>query len=475
MSTPETTHHVEVLGPPGDHHFEILNPEALDFVARLDAAFTRRRREILTARRHRSDSLASGHPLDFPRATSAVRDDPNWRVAPTAQALTGRRAEITAPPAPRTAANALGSGADVWIADFEETPSPLWENVLAGHLTLLDICRRRTGPAPARGRDTRPGGSVPTLVVRPRGWHLEEECFLVDGHPVSAALVDFGLYFFHCARRLIDAGSGPYLHLARLENRFEARLWNDVFVLAQDLLGIPQGTVRATAVIDTVTAAFEMEEILYELREHSSGLAADRWHYLFSVIGAFGHRTPFLLPDTTEAALAAPFMRAYSELLVRTCHRRSARPTGDVAEITGVPDDAPVRAADLLSVHRPGPAEAPTRQQVRSAVTLALRHVEAWLRGRGTAVLGGQPAGRSAAELTRARLWQWRRQRLVSPTDLRALIDVESAAMAREHSGALVAEAREVLERTLLGDELPPPLTPDTYRRRLICRTEGPA
>ncbi|WP_435598863.1 malate synthase A [Streptomyces anulatus] len=471
MATPETTHPIEVLGPPGDRHREILTPEALDFVARLDTAFTRRRGEILTARRHRVDSLASGHPLDFPRATSAVRDDPHWRVAPAA-GPTGRRVAIAGPPGPRTAADAPGPGSEVPITDFEEAASPRWENVLAGHLTLLDACAHH---APPHGREPRPGGVVPTVAVRPRGWHLEEERLRIDGRPVSASLVDFGLYFFHCARRLLDAGSGPCLRLTGLENRFEARLWNDVFLRAQDLLGIPRGTIRATVVIDTVTAAFEMEEILYELREHGCGLATDPRHYLFSVIGTFGHRTAFLLPDTVEAALTAPFMRAYAELLVRTCARRSARATGDLTETTGLSGDAPVRAADLLSAHRPDPAQAPTRQQIRAAVSLSLRHVEAWLSGRGTAVPDGMPTGGPAAELTRARLWQWRRQRLVSPTDVRALIDVESAAMARERSGALVTEAREVLERTLLGDELPPPLTPDTYRRRLVFPVERSA
>ncbi|MFI8515888.1 malate synthase A [Streptomyces sp. NPDC085460] len=460
MSTPDTSQHVGVPGPPGDHHVEILTPEALDFVARLDAAFARRRREILTARGHRSDSLASGRQLDFPRATSAVRDDPHWRVAPPAPGLTGRQREFTGPPNAGAAAHALASGADVWIADFTEVPSPLRENILAGQRTLLDVCRRRTAP---------------TLVVRPRGWHLEEERFRGDGPPVSATLVDFGLYFFHCARLLTSAGSVPCFHLSGLENRFEARLWNDVFLLAQDLLGIPRGTVRATVVIDTVTAAFEMEEILYELREHSSGLATDPWHYLFSVIGAFGHRTPFLLPDGSDTSLTAPCMRSYAALIVRTCERRNARATGDLTEITPVTDDAPVRAADLLAVRPPGPAQAPSRQQLRSAVALALRHTETWLRGRGTAVPGRRLTETATAELTRARLWQWRRQRLVSPSDLHALIDVASAAMARQHPGALVAAARGVLERTLLEDELPPLLTPDTYRRSLICPTGGSA
>ncbi|MFF9066558.1 malate synthase A [Streptomyces sp. NPDC014891] len=475
MSTHQTTRHIEVVGPPRDRHGEILTPEALDFVARLDTAFARRRRDLLAARRHRADSLASGHPLDFPRATSAVRDDPHWRVAPQAPGPGDRhRASVPGPPQAGTAAHSHGSGADPRVVDFTEVPSPLWENVLAGQLALTDACPHPAGSGAPHGPEPRAGGGVPALAVRPRGWHLEEENLRIDGRPVSASLVDFGLYVFHRARHLTGAGSGPRLHLAGLENRFEARLWNDVFLLAQDLLGMPRGTVRATAVIDTVTAAFEMEEILYELREHGSGLAADRWHYLVSVIGTFGHRTPFLLPDSTEDAVTAPFIRAYSELLVRTCRRRNAPATGDLPPTARGPEDTPVRAADLLAAGRTGPAQTPTRQQLRSAVALALRHTETWLRDRGTTA-PGRLAGGQAAELTRARLWQWRRQRLVSPTDLRALIDVESAAMAREHPGAAVAAAREVLEGTLLEDALPPLLTPDTYRRGLICAAGGSA
>lgn len=471
MTTSAPTRQVRVLAAPGDRHDEILTPDALDFVGRLAAAFGERRRWVLKERRRQAIRLATGSPLDFPVATSGVRADRAWRVAPPAPGLTDRRVEITGPPERRMAVNALNSGARVWMADFEDATAPTWDNVIGGQLVLLDAIERRIDFTTPEGKEYRLGEHLATIMVRPRGWHLDEEHLEFDGRPVPASLVDFGLYFFHCARLLTSAGSVPCFHLAGLENRFEARLWNDVFLLAQDLLGIPRGTVRATVVIDTVTAAFEMEEILYELREHSSGLAIDPWHYLFSVIGAFGHRTPFLLPDGSDTPLAAPFMRSYAALIVRTCERRNARATGDLTEITPVTDDAPVRAADLLAVRPPGPAQAPSRQQLRSAVALALRHTETWLRGRGTAVPGRRLTETATAELTRARLWQWRRQRLVSPSDLHALIDVASAAMAREHPGALVAAAREVLERTLLEDELPPLLTPDTYRRSLICPT----
>ncbi|MEW1633600.1 malate synthase A [Streptomyces sp. NPDC093801] len=523
MSTHVPTRRVEVLGPAGHRHSEILTPEALEFLARLDAAFADRRREILTARLHRSDRLASGSPLGFPRATSGVRDAPNWRVAPPADDLTDRRVEITSPPTPRMAVNALNSGAQVWMADLEDATSPLWENIVGGQLTLLDVCRRRIDFTTPEGKAYRIGTDLPAIMVRPRGWHLEEEHLAVEGRFLSASLVDFGLYFFHCAQHRIDSGSGPYFYLPKLENRYEARLWNDVFLLAQDLLGIPRGTIRATAVIETVTAAFEMEEILYELREHSAGLNAGRWDYLFSFIKTFGHHPRFLLPDRTEIAMTAPFMRAYTELLVRTCHRRGAHAIGGVA--AHVPDRAPaadqavlakvsldkereaadgfdgawiahpalvpvcrkvfdrvladrphqihralgdveVSAADLLSVRRS--TLPPSREQVRSNVSVALRYFDAWLRGQGAVALDGLLEDTATAEIARARIWQWTRHRLISQEELRGLIDNESATLTREQPGALVSEAREVLERSISTRELPAFFTPEAYRRHLV-------
>ncbi|QES47037.1 malate synthase A [Streptomyces venezuelae] len=520
---------VKVLGPPGDRHDEILTPAALDFLALLDDAFAGRRREILTARRHRSDRLVSGSPLDFPRATSGVREDPHWRVAPPAPGLTDRRVEITGPPTPRMAVNALNSGARVWMACFEDAASPLWENIVGGQLTLLDVSRRPRDFTTPKGREHRLGTDLPAIMVRPRGWHLDEEHLTVADRPLPASLVDFGLYFFHCAQRQTDLGSGPYFYLPKLENRHEARLWNDVFLLAQELLGVPRGTIRATAVIETVTAAFEMEEILYELREHGAGLNAGRWDYLFSLVKTFGHQARFLLPDRTETAMTAPFMRAYCELLVRTCHRRGAHAIGGVAaqlpgrgrdvtaervvpekiiadkeyearagfdgswvahpalvpvcrevfdrRLGGGPhqmhrtlDDVQVRAADLLSVRRS--ALPPSTEEVRLNVAVALRYFDAWLQGRGAVAPAGLPEDTATAEIARARLWQWLRHRLISHEDLFALIDAVSASLAREQPGALVAEARTILEQTLVARELPAFFTTEAYRRHLVHRTE---
>ncbi|MBF6046619.1 malate synthase A [Streptomyces sp. NRRL B-1677] len=521
------TGRAEVLGTPGDRHDEILTPEALDFISRLHAAFAERRTELLRERRRRALLLASGAALDFPLVTSAVRTDRVWRVAPPAPGLTDRRVEITGPPERRMTVNALNSGAQVWMADFEDATSPTWDNIVGGQLNLLDAVERRLDFTTPGGKHYRLGERLATIMVRPRGWHLTEEHLTVGGRPVPASLVDFGLYFFHCAQRRIDAGSGPYFYLPKLENRYEARLWNDVFVLAQDLLGIPRGTVRATVLIETVTAAFEMEEILYELREHSAGLNAGRWDYLFSVIKNFAHRPDFVLPDRARVTMTAPFMRAYTELLVRTCHRRGAHAIGGMAaqvpsrdaaadeaalakvrldkereaedgfdgswvahpglvpvcrdafdavlddrphQIDRTRDDVDVTAAGLLAVRRvSGP---PTGEGVRANIAVALRYFDAWLRGSGAVALGGLMEDAATAEIARCQIWQWIRHGAVDRDTVLTLLDAETAALAGEDPHARAAQAREIFERTALAGELPAFFTADAYDRYLVRRTE---
>ncbi|MFF4099276.1 malate synthase A [Streptomyces sp. NPDC001903] len=527
MSTHAPTRRVEVLGTPGDRHEEILTPGALEFIGLLDAAFADRRLEILKERRRRSGHLAGGTPLDFPLATHAVRTDPDWRVAPPAPGLTDRRVEITGPPNRRMAVNALNSGAKVWMADFEDATSPTWDNVIEGQLTLLDVIERRIDFTTPEGKEYRLGGQLATIMVRPRGWHLLEEHLEIDGRPVPASLVDFGLYFFHCAQRQIDAGHGPYFYLPKLENRYEARLWNDVFLLAQELLGIPRGTVRATVLIETITAAFEMEEILHELREHSAGLNAGRWDYLFSLIKTFGHRTDFQLPDRAKVTMTAPFMQAYTELLVRTCHRRGAHAIGGMAahvpgkdaaagaaalakvrldkereaedgfdgswvahpglvpvcravfdEVLGerphqldrTREDVEVTAADLLSVRRI--AAPPTQEGIRSNVAVALRYFDAWLRGHGAVALYGLMEDAATAEIARVQIWQWLRHDRVERSAVLDLLDAECEALAEEDPQALAAEAREVFVNTALTPALPAFFTPEAYTRHLVRRTE---
>ncbi|MFG3305383.1 malate synthase A [Streptomyces wuyuanensis] len=528
MSTSALTRHVRVLAAPGHRHDEILTPAALDFIGRLADAFGERRRELLKERRRQAIRLSSGSPLEFPLVTSAVRADPSWRVAPPAPGLTDRRVEITGPPDRRMAVNALNSGARVWMADLEDATSPTWENVIGGQLTLLDVIERRIDFTTDDGKEYRlkDRDELATLVVRPRGWHLVEEHLEFDGGPVPASLVDFGLYFFHCAQRQIDAGHGPYFYLPKLENRYEARLWNDVFVLAQDLLGIPRGTIRATVLIETITAAVEMEEILYELREHSSGLNAGRWDYLFSLIKTFGHRTDFLLPDRAKVTMTAPFMRAYTELLVRTCHKRGAHAIGGMAaqvpskdpdaneaalakvrldkereaedgfdgswvahpalvpvcrevfdgvlgdrphQMDRTRDDVEVTVADLLSVRRVGGP--PTAEGVRSSIAVALRYYDAWLRGQGAVALYGLMEDAATAEIARVQIWQWLRHRVVDRETVLSVLDDEAVALGAEFPWAAVDEVRELFERTALAPELPLFFTPDAYARHLVRRT----
>ncbi|WNI18818.1 malate synthase A [Actinacidiphila sp. ITFR-21] len=527
MSTTALTGRVQVLGAPGDRHDEILTPEALEFVGRLVDAFAHRRLRVLKERRRVADRLASGSVLDFPLTTAAVRADGSWQVAAPAPGLVDRRVEIIGPADRGSAVDALTSGANVWTADFEDATSPTWHNIVGGQLTLADAVRQRIGFTTPESGEYRPGGHPATIAVRPRGWHLAEDHLRVDGRPSPASLVDFGLYFFHCAQRQIDAGRGPYFSLPKLENRHEARLWNDVFVLAQDLLGIPRGTVRATVLIETVTAAVEMEEILHELREHSSGLNAGRWDYLFSLIKTFGHRADFLLPDRAGITMSAPFLRAYTDLLVRTCHRRGAHAIGgmaahvpggsvdtDRAALTevrldkereaedgfdgswvahpglvpvcrevfdGVLGERPhqlgrtradvaVTAADLLSVRRAGAP--PSAEGVRTTVAVALRYFAAWLDGRGAVPLYGLMADAATAEIARAQIWQWLRHRVVDRAKVAEVLAAELAVLGAESPGVDLGEVRALFERTALARELPAFFTAHAYSR-LVRLPEG--
>ncbi|KMS86466.1 malate synthase, partial [Streptomyces regensis] len=307
-------HRLTVTGETADRFDEILTPAALAFVAKLDNAFAERRRELLDERRRRRERIAAGEEtLDFLAETAAIRADSSWQVAAPAPGLEDRRVEITGPTDRRMTVNALNSGAKVWLADFEDATSPTWHNVVGGQLNLYDAIRRNID-FEAGGKRYVIGENPATPVARPRGWHLVEKHVRIDGRPVSASLFDFGLYFFHNAKRLVAKGLGPYFYLPKLESHHEARLWNDVFRLAQREIGLPQGTIRATVLIETITAAFEMDEILYELREHAAGLNAGRWDYIFSMIKTFGHAgADFVLPDRADVTMTVPFMRAYTE------------------------------------------------------------------------------------------------------------------------------------------------------------------
>ncbi|WP_169979230.1 malate synthase A [Microbispora sp. H10836] len=455
---------VEIKGPLLDRFDEILTPEALGFVATLQREFDPRRRELLAARRARQEELSAGGMLDFLPETAHVRES-EWRVAPPAPGLEDRRVEITGPVDRKMTINALNSGAKVWLADFEDANSPTWENTVNGQLNLRDALDRTIDfESGGKTYALRPDEELATIVVRPRGWHLPDKHILVDGSEMSGSLLDFGLYFFHCARRQIDKGRGPYYYLPKMESHLEARLWNDVFVRAQELLGVPRGTIRATVLIETYPAAFEMEEILYELREHSAGLNAGRWDYLFSVIKKFRTRgREFLLPERNAVTMTAPFMRAYTELLVRTCHKRGAHAIGGMAafipsrrdpevnkvalekvradktresgdgfdgswvahpdlvpicrevfdgvlgdrpnQLDRLREDVHVTAEDLLAVSKT-PGEI-TEAGLRNNVDVGLRYLAAWMGGNGAAAIHNLMEDAATAEISRSQVWQW--------------------------------------------------------------------
>ncbi|MFJ3553936.1 malate synthase A [Streptomyces sp. NPDC090114] len=468
MSAPAPSPLAIVDAEPLPRQGEVLTEPALAFLAALHRRFTPRRDELLARRTERREAIARTSTLDFLPETAAVRADNSWRVAPAPEALNDRRVEITGPTDRKMTINALNSGAKVWLADFEDASAPTWENVVLGQLNLIGAYTRTidfTDPGSGKSYALRPDAELATVVMRPRGWHLDERHLTgPDGTPVPGALVDFGLYFFHNAKRLIDLGKGPYFYLPKTESHLEARLWNEVFVFAQDYVGIPRGTVRATVLIETITAAYEMEEILYELRDHASGLNAGRWDYLFSIVKNFRDGgAKFVLPDRNAVTMTAPFMRAYTELLVRTCHKRGAHAIGGMAafipsrrdaEVNKVafekvradkdreaddgfdgswvahPDlvpiamesfdrvlgdrphqkdrlreDVRVTAADLIAVDS---LEArPTYAGLVNAVQVGIRYIEAWLNGMGAVAIFNLMEDAATAEISRSQIWQW--------------------------------------------------------------------
>ncbi|ANW17438.1 malate synthase A [Streptomyces clavuligerus] len=468
MSASAPSRPAVVTAPAVPRQDEVLTEAALVFLAELHRRFTPRRDELLARRARRRAEISRTGTLDFLPETAHVRADDSWRVAPAPPALQDRRVEITGPADRRMTVNALNSGARVWLADFEDSSAPTWENVISGQLALSDAYHRRidfTDERSGKSYALRPDAELATVVMRPRGWHLPERHLTgPDGGVLPGALVDFGLCFFHTARRLLDLGKGPYFYLPKLESHQEARLWNDIFLFAQEQLGIPRGTIRATVLIETITAAYEMEEILYELREHASGLNAGRWDYLFSIIKNFRDAGPgFVLPDRNAITMTAPFMRAYTELLVRTCHRRGAHAIGGMAafipsrrdpEINRAafekvradkdreaadgfdgswvahPDLVPVAlasfdavlgdrphqkdrlreevsvtAAELIAVG--SPAARPTAAGLLNAVRVGIRYIEAWLRGTGAVAIFHLMEDAATAEISRSQIWQW--------------------------------------------------------------------
>src|ERR1700750_3050918 len=321
---------VEVLGEITPAFSEILTPEALAFVAKLQRQFGTRRKQCLEHRQQRQRQLDQGEGLDFLPETKQIREG-DWKCAPIPNDIQDRRVEITGPTDRKMVINALNSSAKIFMAAFEDANAPAWSNMVEGQINLWDAIRRKIEFTSPEGKEYRLNDKVAVLMPRPRGWHLVEKHMLVDGKPVSGGLLDFGLFFFHNARELLNRGSGPYFYLPKMESHLEARIWNDVFKLAQNELGIPQGTIRATVLIETIPAAFEMDEILHELREHSAGLNCGRWDYIFSCIKKFRRKPDFLLADRAVISMEQPNMRAYTQLLVKTCHHRKTFAMGGMA------------------------------------------------------------------------------------------------------------------------------------------------
>lgn len=520
---------IVVTGAAGPRYDEILTAEALDFLAGLHRAFEAERRRLLAARAERQRAFDAGAAPDFLPETAAVRAA-DWRVAPIPADLQDRRVEITGPVDRKMVINALNSGARVYMADFEDACSPLWSNVVEGQINLKDRWQGTLDfTDPVSGKAYALGDSPAVLMVRPRGWHLVEAHIQVDGDPVAGGLVDFGLYFFHNARALAARGTGPYFYLPKLESHREARLWNDVFLAAQDKLGIAAGTIKATVLIETLPAAFEMDEILYELREHIAGLNCGRWDYIFSAIKCLREHADFVLPDRAQVVMGKAFLGAYAKRLIQTCHRRGAFAMGGMAaqipvrgdaaandaafakvradkereareghdgtwvahpglvpvamevfdrlmpgpnQLDAVPDGEVTRA-DLLEKH-PG---AITEEGVRLNIRVAIQYIEAWLGGRGAVPLYDLMEDAATAEISRAQIWQWVRHgartadgAAITRDRVDGLIGDEVARL-REALGSETFEAGhftaaiEIFRDVALGEEFVDFLTLPAYRR----------
>lgn len=516
---------VELLGKVPPESAEILSSDALEFVAKLQRRFNPVREELLRKRDERQTAIDSGAFPDFLKETAQVRET-NWIVADCSKDLLDRRVEITGPVERKMMINALNSGANVFMADFEDSLSPTWSNILEGQVNLKQAVRRTLAFVSPEGKQYKLNEKIATLVVRPRGWHLTEQHIVIDGEPISASLFDFGMSFFHNAHALLEAGSGPYFYLPKLESHLEARLWNEVFNLAQDELKIARGTIRATVLIETILAAFEMDEILYELKDHASGLNAGRWDYIFSIVKKFRKHRQFMLPDRAQVTMAVPFMRAYCNLLVKTCHRRGAHAMGGMAAFIPSRKDPQINEVALKAVRQDKQREAeagfdgtwvahpdlvpvaqeifdkvlgtePHQKQVpgadamveadnllrtdidgaeiteaglRNNVSVALQYIESWLRGTGAAAINNLMEDAATAEISRSQLWQWLWNKAVLSNGnpiTESLYKNLAEAELRELTGAQpgrFAAAAEILDGLVLKQEFTEFLTIPAYQ-----------
>ena len=497
----------------------ILTPEARAFLTKLGREFEPRRQQLLSRRKELQRKLDAGWMPDFLPETAEIRKA-EWKVAPIPKDLMDRRVEITGPVDRKMIINALNSDANVFMADFEDSNSPTWTNNIEGQQNLREAVRGTIQYVSPESKRYELGSKVATLIVRPRGWHLDEKHFLVDGRPISASLFDFGLFFFHNAAALVEKGTGPYFYLPKMESQLEARLWNDVFNLAQDELGIPRGTIRATVLIETILGAFEMDEILFELRDHSAGLNCGRWDYIFSLIKKFRSRPDFVLPDRSLVTMERHFLGSYVELLIQTCHRRGIHAMGGMAAQIPIRNDAvaneqalekvrsdklrevraghdgtwvahpglvpvakeifdrympepnqiskprtnkPITAKDLLEV----PEGEITEKGLRWNVDVGLQYLDSWVRGSGCVPIYNLMEDAATAEICRAQVWQWVRHgaRL---TDGRTVTEEMVKEMIRERSTELgkdrgMQKAAQLLESLMTRHEFPEFLTLASY------------
>jgi len=527
---------IRIDGPLRDRYDEILTPDAVAFLTELHHRFAHRRHDRLADRMRRRFEIGNGHDPRFRDDTAHIREDAEWQVAGAGPGLEDRRVEITGPTDPKMTINALNSGARVWLADQEDATSPTWANVIGGQLSLRDAIRGELTHTSPEGKEYRvTADRTPTIVMRPRGWHLtEKHLSFIDrtgrAMAASGSLVDFGLYFLHNAQALIDAGRGPYFYIAKLESSEEAKLWDDIFTFSEEYAGLAHGTIRATVLIETLPAAFEMDEILFELRDHCAGLNAGRWDYIFSIIKNYrGRGARFVLPDRSEVTMTVPFMRAYTELLVQTCHKRGAfaiggmsafipnrrdpevtaraiekvsadkrREAGDGFDGTWVahPDliptaqdefdavlgdrpnqldrqrpDVDVKPADLLDLHIGRPI---TAQGVRDNVSVAIRYIEAWLRGLGAVAIDNLMEDAATAEISRSQVWQWIHQDRstddgvpITAEYVESIIG-EMLAGTDRRDGDRFDDAADVFREVALGTEFPAFLTLSAYNRYLV-------
>lgn len=515
---------VSIVGKVTPGFAQILTNDAVEFVAGLHREFNQTRKMLLQRRIERQSRLDTGSLPDFLPETQDIRHR-EWKVAFAPRDLEDRRVEITGPVERKMMINALNSGANVFMADFEDSLSPTWSNVVQGQINLMDAVRRTLTYVSPEGKLYQLKEKIATLLVRPRGWHLEEKHVVVDGEPISASLFDFGLYFFHNARESIQRGTGPYFYIPKLESHLEARLWNRVFEVAQETLGIPRGTVRATVLIETILAAFEMDEILYELKDHASGLNAGRWDYIFSLIKKFSKRPDLILPDRAQVTMTVPFMRAYTELLVKTCHSRGAHAIGGMSAFVPSRKDARINEVAFTQVRRDKEREATqgfdgtwvahpdlvqvakevfdkilgenlhqkhrlreevnvtskdlvdlrvhegeiTEVGLRNNVSVALQYMENWLREVGAVTIYNLMEDAATAEITRAQIWQWIRNgaRLkdgrVITVDLYKSVCEDEISKLGGYSSGRYRDVIEILDRLILSETFPQFLTIPAY------------